>query len=642
MWSLDDIKNLPNDPKLEHLVAAGLLPQPAPPQSIIPNANVAPMTPVTPASKAADWIHGVGKFEGPPTGSPGAFRIGTGIGTSTPPESTTPAKTGGWKEKLSAPLSGPTNSPPAPASAADPTMGIGPLTNLSPAPPGGITTLSGELPALPHLNFKQRQALPTTSEGVPSNSPGESLAELQRMQDQDKNPYGSAENHPGILGKIGHYAARIGNIAGNIVAPATMANIPGTELNRADKERELKGELRGRERFEEEKKTGESERELRSAQAQKAREYPPEKIQNEAFEDLMSGGDNGTPRINEETQKPFTKLEAYERVMQASARPAGHQNLEQGLAGAVQKAVNAGHDLKDDREVQAWAQAIKDYKPSKDTDVKTVEDLKHRIVLAMESGDAAGAAQLQKELTATDPEGMSRLANTQLQMAALAADRADKREDREERQGLKWVSGEMPGTHETVTVPLSQAKAMGLENQAEAGQDHVGKVLAARVVVPMLYDTDPADPGVIQLINQLDKNGELGVVASRWNDFMARKVGADPTKDQLFTRLRNRLDLAQTKMMQAHVGNRGGAFMLDHFLALAEVGKLDANTLRAGVDEELRYMHRMSEKPPSSAARGSAAKPAGGGHSFTVNGKSYENVPDDVYQRAKKKPGFKE
>ena len=49
---------------------------------------------------------------------------------------------------------------------------------------------------------------------------------------QRNNPYGSAENHPGFLGKLGHIAAGVGNVAGDVLAPKTMALIPGTQLNK--------------------------------------------------------------------------------------------------------------------------------------------------------------------------------------------------------------------------------------------------------------------------------------------------------------------------------------------------------------------------------------------------------------------------
>ncbi len=52
-----------------------------------------------------------------------------------------------------------------------------------------------------------------------------------KLSFQKASPWGSEANHPGILGKIGHYAAEVGNVAGNVLAPGLLAPIPGTELN---------------------------------------------------------------------------------------------------------------------------------------------------------------------------------------------------------------------------------------------------------------------------------------------------------------------------------------------------------------------------------------------------------------------------
>ena len=59
-------------------------------------------------------------------------------------------------------------------------------------------------------------------------------AKTQMRTLNEMNPYGSEANHPGIMGKIEHGLAKAGNIAGDIVAPGTMANIPGTELNQQE------------------------------------------------------------------------------------------------------------------------------------------------------------------------------------------------------------------------------------------------------------------------------------------------------------------------------------------------------------------------------------------------------------------------
>lgn len=51
------------------------------------------------------------------------------------------------------------------------------------------------------------------------------------------NHWGTEGNHPGFLGKLGHVLATAGNIAGDIVAPGVMANIPGTQMHNALAER---------------------------------------------------------------------------------------------------------------------------------------------------------------------------------------------------------------------------------------------------------------------------------------------------------------------------------------------------------------------------------------------------------------------
>lgn len=69
-----------------------------------------------------------------------------------------------------------------------------------------------------------------------TDAPGTSGYFGQRIaaEDYDKaHPWGSPiSEHPGFLGKVAHGFAKAGNIAGDILAPGTMANIPGTDLNK--------------------------------------------------------------------------------------------------------------------------------------------------------------------------------------------------------------------------------------------------------------------------------------------------------------------------------------------------------------------------------------------------------------------------
>jgi len=101
----------------------------------------------------------------------------------------------------------------------------------------------------PHASYEA--AIPKVS--TPTAEPGSLDWQRQRQKQitdeiavedfKRAHPWGSPEStHPGILGKIGHVASTIGNIAGNIVAPATMAMIPGTQLNEQLKVAGLRGQ----------------------------------------------------------------------------------------------------------------------------------------------------------------------------------------------------------------------------------------------------------------------------------------------------------------------------------------------------------------------------------------------------------------
>lgn len=67
--------------------------------------------------------------------------------------------------------------------------------------------------------------------------------ELAKLRYQDTHHWGTPENHPGIMGKIGHVMGAIGNVAGDTFASGVMAEIPSTNLGRRVRERELENQL---------------------------------------------------------------------------------------------------------------------------------------------------------------------------------------------------------------------------------------------------------------------------------------------------------------------------------------------------------------------------------------------------------------
>lgn len=204
--SLDDLMKIPDQPSPEHLLSLGLLkPPPAPP----PPAVVSRMTPATPEEKLAHDYQ-------PDKDLGRALR--------------TDNKFLNAQNKPMATMSPAVASPEAP--------NIGTFEPAAPA-----DTLGASPGALPALNYKQQMALPTISAAVHPGTSQFYENQLERQEAAKANPWGSAENHPGVFGKIGHVLSKIGNTALDVVAPATAAIIPGTDLNRREQEAETQRNL---------------------------------------------------------------------------------------------------------------------------------------------------------------------------------------------------------------------------------------------------------------------------------------------------------------------------------------------------------------------------------------------------------------
>ena len=98
-------------------------------------------------------------------------------------------------------------------------------------------------------------------------------------------------------------------------------------------------------------------------------------------------------------------------------------------------------------------------------------------------------------------------------------------------------------------------------------------------------------------IRRLGKEGKLGVLAGRWNEFMAGKVGAG---DPDYWRLRTNLaGLMASGTMMAHVGARGGQLLLEHFKSLMDTGKAEPELLLAAMDTLESWMRRYAEMSPT-------------------------------------------
>jgi hypothetical protein len=198
-------------------------------------------------------------------------------------------------------------------------------------------------------------------------------------------------------------------------------------------------------------------------------------------------------------------------------------------------------------------------------------------------------------------------------------------EDRHSTAIMKPVVGE-DAEGNSILTSVEDARKQGLKNLTTADADLQNKSMAARhwLTLANKQGDTPETMGINQLIDKMDKAGKLGVVASRWNDFMAGKVGAG---DPDFTALRAKMGLANTKLMQAHVGSRGGSFMLEHFEDLANAKKMNAETLKAAVGSETNYMQDVAMLPKSKQGGKGYTPPAGAktavgpnGHKIVVDG----------------------
>jgi hypothetical protein len=131
------------------------------------------------------------------------------------------------------------------------------------------------------------------------------------------------------------------------------------------------------------------------------------------------------------------------------------------------------------------------------------------------------------------------------------------------------------------------------------------KIQNARKLTTLFNNPDPEHPGTIQLADKLDREGKLGPIASRYQDYINHTgsvVGFD-SGDLDFQRLMTNLGLQETALMQAHVGSRGGSYLMDHFHDLANAKAMSGPAFRAALDTESRYADTMAMNPyPSIAA----------------------------------------
>lgn len=118
-------------------------------------------------------------------------------------------------------------------------------------------------------------------------------------------------------------------------------------------------------------------------------------------------------------------------------------------------------------------------------------------------------------------------------------------------------------------------------------------------------------PKIESEIDALAAQGKLGVIAGRFDDFMAGKVGAD---DPAFTALRTDMSLFSSGTLRTHFGARGGQQMYDRIKSMFNQAGQSANNLKSAIDSTSDWF-RTYQQMGRGLLPGEGTTPIGGGAS---------------------------
>jgi len=132
---------------------------------------------------------------------------------------------------------------------------------------------------------------------------------------------------------------------------------------------------------------------------------------------------------------------------------------------------------------------------------------------------------------------------------------------------------------------------------------------------------------VQKVIDEADKAGELGVVATRWNDWLTGRLGVDPTKGQVFAKLSSNLAFLSTAVAMAHGGLRGGGSpqMVEHWEKA--LFATDPATLRQKLNQAKSWMEGYAKLVPRRGEEWLKALPG------ATAGSTVESVVDKLVQK---------
>jgi hypothetical protein len=196
------------------------------------------------------------------------------------------------------------------------------------------------------------------------------------------------------------------------------------------------------------------------------------------------------------------------------------------------------------------------------------------------------------------------LENTKTQQKTIDAIRQQSFDMLSSKEGLTWVTGtatQGPSAGKVVAVPQSDIQKYGIQDAGKMESADITKTQSGRQWLTLANKqgptNDPSQQGIMQLIDNLDKDGKLGPLAGRWNDFMAGKFGSG---DPEYSALKTKLDLSNTLLATVHSG-RLGPYLMENMQSLANAGKMDGPTLKSAFQSERNYVEdrAMDPNPPA-------------------------------------------
>ena len=104
-------------------------------------------------------------------------------------------------------------------------------------------------------------------------------------------------------------------------------------------------------------------------------------------------------------------------------------------------------------------------------------------------------------------------------------------------------------------------------------------------------------PHVLDLVNASDAvinkvSNDMGPIKGRFNEFMTGKIG---TTNQDWISLRTNIKLLETRLMQMHVGARGGEYILKHFQDIFSYGYQSPENMKQALADVRSYANEVKK-----------------------------------------------